>query len=149
MKRSELKQIIREVIQEELSPKQLLKETEEMSDADQLGADQFCNSLSNRPYYYLRGSWNGLYTSESRITCTRFPPGPNQMAQHVNYMMQYYLNNPQYGMEIWSPPTPDFDDAFYDEYEGEYGPFPGQEITPDKVIPGKTPNVMGKKRRRR
>jgi hypothetical protein len=143
MKKSQLRQIIRETIKEIL-----LKETVEMSDADIIAADEYCSNTYGAPYYYLRGSWNGsLDPAESRITCTKYPPGPNQMGAHVNWMMQYYLYNPQYGMEVWSPPTPDFDDAWYDEWEGDYGHHPGHGITPDKTIPGKTSNISQKLKR--
>ena len=134
------------IIQEQ----ELLRETEELSDSNIQMVDEHCANThgSTGFVYYLRGSWNGLYHNESRIQCTKYPPGPSQASQHANWTMHYLNHNhlqPQYGMEVWSPPTPDFDDAFYDKWEGDYGYHPGHGITPDKVIPGKTPNVMGKK----
>ena len=42
------------------------------------------------------------------------------------------------GLPTYDPPTPDFDQSFYDEWEGDYGHHPGHGVTPDKSIPSKT-----------
>jgi hypothetical protein len=42
------------------------------------------------------------------------------------------------GMPTYDPPTPDFDQSFYDTWQGDYGHHPGHGITPDKTTPDKT-----------
>ena len=145
MKRSELRQIIRETIKEVL-----LTETEELTNTAH--ADAWCQDTyggqpgSAQNMYYLRGSWNG-----ENIICTRQPPGPNQLQSH-QYDIQQYINGflmtpPSTGMVVYEPPRPDFDDAWYDEWEGDYGYHPGHGITPDKTIPGKTSSISRKLKR--
>ena len=145
MKRSELRQIIRETIKEAL-----LTETEELTDTAH--ADEWCqdNYGGNQGYsqnmYYLRGSWNG-----EGIACTRRPPGPNQLQLH-QYDIQQWMNGQisaphPTGIVAYEPPTPDFDQSFYNTWQGDYGHHPGHGITPDKTIPGKTSNISRKLKR--
>ena len=124
--------------------RRLIKETEEYHNVGAL--DNQC--ADNHPHapYYLRNSYNH---ETGKFICTRYPPGPNQN-QQTNDALQQWINDalmtpPPTAMMILDLPTPDFDDAWYDEWEGDYGHHPGHGITPDKTIPGKTPNVMGKK----
>jgi hypothetical protein len=121
MKKSELRHIIREVIQEQFKGKKRPNVTPQargkscykiVQHAD--GVTYHCEEdntfgAGNCGINYYVGAWNGfLY---------------NSMRSCEKAMMT---------MGLQFVDTPDFDQSFYDDYEGEYGPFPGQGINLNK-----------------
>ena len=140
MKKSELRKLIKEIIVEE---KTLLRETAEVT----------CVFDGTESWGDVQQEIAG--TAELPSNCTGnggvglncFNPCTIMMTSISQVGNQTVITFAPSGITTYNPPTPDFDQSFYDEYEGEYGPFPGQEIRPDKAIPGKTPN-LGKAKRR-
>jgi hypothetical protein len=133
IKKSELKKLIKEIIKEN---KTLLREAAEVTCVfgpnDNLTSfNQACNGTAELP---SNCSGNGGYGMGCSGACSidSVSSVGNDSVWTFSCM----------GMQVYDPVgSVDFDQSFYDEYEGEYGPFPGQEIRPDKAIPGKTSNL--------
>ena len=120
MRKSELRKLIREVIQEQFKGKRRPNVTPQ-------ARAKHCWKIVKHA--------DGVTFHCERESIAWASCGYNAYAGAHNNMLyssQRSCRKAMMGMGLYTGPTPDFDQSFYDEWEGDYGYFPGQEITLNK-----------------